>query len=113
MVAESIVFESLTITVKCTIITGLEFKNMVQFVISAGDQFPSLLHCLPISTPERKLECNSEQGWVTSKFVLLLLQNRASEKSLAQAILRSKQNHTIAKHHQLLTYCMVGFLSGA
>ena len=62
MVAESIVFESLTITVKCTIITGLEFKNMVQFVISAGDQFPSLLHCLPISTPERKLGCNSEQG---------------------------------------------------
>ena len=62
MVAESIMFESLTITVKYTIITGLEFKNMVQFVISTGDHFPSLLHCLPISTPERKLGCSSEQG---------------------------------------------------
>ena len=61
MMAESIVFDSLPITVKYTIITGLESKNMVQFVMSTGDQFPSLLHCLPISTPERKLGCNSEQ----------------------------------------------------
>ena len=86
MVAESIVFESLTVTVKYTITTGLDFKNMVQFVISTGDQLPSLLHCLPISTPERKLGCNSEQGWVTNKFVLLLIQNNPSEESLAQAL---------------------------
>ena len=62
MVAESIVFESLTITVKYTNITGLESKNMVQLVISTGDQFPSLLHCLPILMPKRKLGCSSEQG---------------------------------------------------
>ena len=62
MTAESIVFESLTITVKCTTITGLEFKNIVQFVISTGDQLPSLLHRLTISTPERKLGCSAEQG---------------------------------------------------
>ena len=86
MVAESIIFESLTITVKYTIIIGLEFKNMVQFVMSTGDQFPSLLHCLPIWTPERKLGCNSEQGWVTNVFVLLLIQNKAPEKSLAQTL---------------------------
>ena len=48
MAVESTVFESLTITVKYTIITGLESKNMVQFVISTGDQLPSSLHCLPI-----------------------------------------------------------------
>ena len=60
--AESIVFESLTVTVKYTNRTGLDFKNIVQFVISTADQLPSLLHCLPISTPERKLGCNSEQG---------------------------------------------------
>ena len=48
MATESIVFESLTITVKYTTITGLEPKNMVQFVISTDDQLPSLLHCLPI-----------------------------------------------------------------
>ena len=83
---ESIICESLTITVKYTIITGLEFKNMVQFVISTGDQFPSLLHCLPIWTPERKLGCNSEQGWVTNKFVLLLIHNNAPEKSVTQAL---------------------------
>ena len=84
--AESIVFESLTITVKYTIRTGLEFRNMVQFLISTGDQFPSSLHCLPMLTPERKLGCNSEQGWVTNKFVLLLIQNNAPEKSSAQAL---------------------------
>ena len=60
--AESIVFESLTITVKYTIITGLEFKNMVQLVILTGDQFPSSLHCRTISTPKRKLGCSSEHG---------------------------------------------------
>ena len=60
MTAEFLVFEPLTITVKCTIRTGLEFINMVQLVISTGDQFPSLLQCLLISTPERKLGCNSE-----------------------------------------------------
>ena len=62
MMAESTAFESLTITVKYTIITGLEFKNMVQLVISTGDQLPSLLHCLSISTPKRKLGCSLEQG---------------------------------------------------
>ena len=78
--------DSFTITVKYTIITGLEFKDMVQLVISTGDQFPSSLHFLPIWTPERNLGCNSEQGWVTNKFVLLLIQNKAPEKSLSQAL---------------------------
>ena len=85
IIIESIVSEPLTINVKYTIRTGLEFNNMVQFVISTGDQFPSLLHCLPISTPERKFGCNSEQSWVTNKFLLLLFQNNAPEKSLVQA----------------------------
>ena len=63
MVAESIaVFESLTISVKCTVITGLESTNVVQFVISTGDQVPSLLQCLSMLTPERKLGCSLEQG---------------------------------------------------
>ena len=62
MFVESIVSKSLTITVKYTIRTGLEPINMVQFDISTGDQVPSLLHCLPIETPERKLGCNAEQG---------------------------------------------------
>ena len=87
MMAESTVSESLTIiTVKYTISTGLESINMVQFVISTGDQFPSLLHCLPISTPERKLGCNSEQRWVTNEFLLILFQNSAPENSLTQAL---------------------------
>ena len=91
--AESIISESLTITVKYTIITGLESKNMVQFVISTGDQFPSLLHCLPISTPERKLGCSSEQGWVTNKLVLLFIQNNAPEKSVTQPSWYYKHNY--------------------
>ena len=62
MMVESTVSESLIITVKETIRTGLESINMVQFDISTGDQVPSLLQCLPIETPERKLGCNSEQG---------------------------------------------------
>ena len=83
---ESIISESLTITVKYNIITGLAFKNMVQFVISTGDHFLSLLHCLPILTPERKLGCNSEQDWVTNEFVLLLIHNNAPAKSATQAL---------------------------
>ena len=62
MTAEPILFESLTITVKYTTITGLEFMNIVQVVISTGDQVPSLLQCLSMLTPERKLGCNVEQG---------------------------------------------------
>ena len=62
MVVESIVFESLTATVKCTVMTGLESTNIVQFVISTGDHVPSLLQCLAMLTPERKLECSAEQG---------------------------------------------------
>ena len=82
----SIVFELLTVTVKYTTMTGLEFINIVQFVISTGDQVPSLLQCLAMLTPERKLGCNVEQGWVTNKFLLLLFQKSAPEKSLTQAI---------------------------
>ena len=48
IMAESFMLDSFTITVKYTIITGLEFKDMVQLVISTGDQFPSSLHFLPI-----------------------------------------------------------------
>ena len=62
MTAEFLRFDPLIITVKCTIRTGLESINMVQLVISTGDQFPSLLHRLLISTPERKLGCNTEQS---------------------------------------------------
>ena len=58
----SIVFELLTVTVKCTTMTGLEFINIVQAVISTGDQVPSLLQRLAMLTPERKLGCNVEQG---------------------------------------------------
>ena len=62
IIAESILFESLTITVKYTTRTGLEFINIVQVVISTGDQVPSLLQRLAMLTPERKLGCNVEQG---------------------------------------------------
>ena len=62
MVVGSIVFESLTVTVKYTTMTGLEFINIVQVVISTGDQVPSLLQRLAMLTPERKLGCNVEQG---------------------------------------------------
>ena len=62
MVVESIVVESLIATVKCTIITGLEFMNIVQADISTVDQVPSLLQCLAMLIPERKLGCNTEQG---------------------------------------------------
>ena len=61
-VVECIVFESLTVTVKYTAMTGLEFINIVQVVISTGDQVPSLLQRLAMLTPERKLGCNVEQG---------------------------------------------------
>ena len=83
---ESIISELFIIIVKYTIITGLEFKNIVQFVISSGDHFPSLLHCLPMWTPERKLGCKSEQGWVINEFVLLFIHNNAPEKSVTQAL---------------------------
>ena len=62
MAVESIVLESLTATVKCTIMTGLEFINIVQFVISTVDQVPSLLQRLAMLTPERKFTCSAEQG---------------------------------------------------
>ena len=62
MVVESIVFELLTVSVKCTVITGLEPINVVQFVISTGDQFPLLLQRLSMLTPKRKLGCNLEHG---------------------------------------------------
>ena len=61
MVVESIVFESLTTTVKCIVMTGLESINIVQAAIFTGDHVPSLLQCLAILTPERKLGCNVEQ----------------------------------------------------
>ena len=62
MIVGSTVLESLTVTVKCTTMTGLEFINMVQAVISTGDQVPSVLQRLAMLTPERKLGCNVEQG---------------------------------------------------
>ena len=62
MIVGSTVLESLTVTVKCTTMTGLEFINMVQVVISTGVQAPSLLQRLAMLTPERKLGCNVEQG---------------------------------------------------
>ena len=62
MLVGSIVLVLLTVTVKYTTMTGLEFINIVQFVISTGDQVPSLLQCLARLTPERKLGCNVEQG---------------------------------------------------
>ena len=62
MVVESTVFESITVTVKCTIMTGLEFINIVQVDISTVDQAPSLLQRLAMLTPERKLGCKAEQG---------------------------------------------------
>jgi len=62
MMDESIEFKLFIITAKCTTRTGLEFKNIVQAVISTDDQLPSLLHRLAISTPERKFGCNVEQG---------------------------------------------------
>ena len=62
MVVESIVFESLTATVKCIVMTGLESINIVQAIIFTGDHVPSLLQRLVIPTPERKLGCNVEQS---------------------------------------------------
>ena len=58
----SIALDLLTVTVKYTTMTGLEFINIVQAVISTGDQVPSLLQRLAMLTPERKLGCNVEQG---------------------------------------------------
>ena len=102
IIVEFIVSEPLTITVKYTIRTGLEFKNIVQFVISTGDQYPLLLHCLPISTPERKSGCNSEQSWVTNTFLLLVFQNSAPEKSLVQA--NTIKTESYLTHH-LTSFC--------
>jgi len=62
VVAESIVLESLKATVKCTAMTGLESIDIVQAVISTGDQVPSLLQRLVMLTPERKLGFSAEHG---------------------------------------------------
>ena len=43
-------------------ITGDDFTNMVQLVRSTRDQVLSFWQCLPIATPEWKLECITEQG---------------------------------------------------
>ena len=66
-------------------ITGDDFTNMVQLVGSTRDQVLSFWQYLPIATPERKLECSTEQGSVTSKSCLLLLHNIPPENSSLHA----------------------------
>jgi len=66
-------------------ITGDDFANMVQLLRSTLDQVLSFWQCLPIATPEWKLECITEQGWVTSNSCLLLLHNIPPEKSSLHA----------------------------
>ena len=75
----------LSSTEKYINITGDDFTNMVQLVRSTRDQVLSFWQCLPIATPERKLECSTEQGSVTSKSCLLLLHNIPPENSSLHA----------------------------